>query len=61
MSREKYVGLLADLLSGDSDRVSTANKELYNLLVVGEDAEQFHPSLALADAEQRLQRVRAAS
>lgn len=54
MSREEYVGLLTDLLSADSDRVSAANKTLYDALVDGEGA-KFHPSLALVDAEQKLQ------
>lgn len=54
MSREEYVGLLADLLSGDSNRVSEANKNLYAALVDDDDAEA-RPSLALVDAEQQLQ------
>jgi hypothetical protein len=51
MNRDRYVELLADLLSADPDRVSAANKILYDELVT----DGCHPSLALVDAEQKLQ------
>jgi hypothetical protein len=58
LSRDEYVDLLAGLLSGESDRVSEANKTLYEAVVdkePGGGTGGLHPSLALVDAEQRLQ------
>lgn len=53
MSWDEYVDLLADLLSGEPNRVSEANKKLFSQCVTGEDATK-HPSLALVDAEQKV-------
>jgi hypothetical protein len=60
MTRDDYVAILASLLSGDPDRVSTANRQLYEAVVdrdVDDGYDQIgpHPSLALVDAEAQLQ------
>lgn len=51
MSHVQYVALLADLLSGDPERVREANQKLYDAVVeeVGSG-----PSYALIDAERQL-------
>lgn len=49
MDYESYVKALADLLSGDADRVRTGNETLFNVAVEGDDREK-NPLLALADA-----------
>lgn len=55
MTRDEYVDLLADFLSGVPERVSAANQRMFEDLVDSNEQPADHPSLALVDAEQRLQ------
>jgi hypothetical protein len=49
MDYEDYVKALADVLSGDPDRVRAGNKALFEGAVEGDEREK-NPLLALADA-----------
>jgi hypothetical protein len=54
MTWDQYVAAVSDLLSGDPDRMASANRRLFGMLVRGRDAEKL-PALALVDAEQKAQ------
>lgn len=51
MHYDEYVSKMADLLSGDPQRVAEANEELYHELV---DEGEKHHALALIDIENKL-------
>lgn len=49
MDYDSYTKALADVMSGDPDRVRAGNAALFKAAVKGEDKEK-NPLLALADA-----------
>lgn len=49
MTYDEYVQALADVMSGDSDRVRAGNEALFGA-AVGGDKKDKNPLLALADA-----------
>ena len=51
MDYEEYVQCLADLLSGDGERIARANALLYPVAVGAAMPPQSSPALALVDAE----------
>jgi hypothetical protein len=56
MSYDQYVQCLADLLSGDAERITDANAKLYEA-ALDKGPAQGTPSLALVDAEAVLART----
>ena len=51
MDYEEYVQCLADLLSGDGEKIAKANALLYQAAIGSPMPPQASPALALVDAE----------